>query len=493
MKKAGLSKFMEGNVNCLQSELTLDAQADLLPYDKTYEFPRDKIELGRVIGSGAFGKVYLSSAEGILSQGEKTDVAIKMAENIADNEMMKALISELKIMIYLGKHLNVLNLLGAVTKNISKRELLIIVEFCPFGNVQSFLTKHRRYFVNQIVHQTDEIDPKITSNTGSSNNLTFNSLKRNNLDGSSFLDSLEKALNSASPLVTPNKTSNSGPTQKEDSVQAPLRSVTTTDLLIWSFQIARGMQYLASRKVLHGDLAARNILLCEGNVVKICDFGLARSMYNKDCYRKNRDKEALLPLKWLALESINDFVFSSYSDVWSFGVVLWELFSLGATPYPDINPKIGLKKLLNDGYRMEKPEFATQAIYDIMLSCWCVQPEKRPLFNKLESNISKLLGETVSEHYVDLNDPYVQANASRFNSGKTDYFALLGTPDCEAPCVPIRVLHEKYFPFLTDLLDGTPTATNNLYVAANTSKSTNKYQNDHDNRQFSTFKRNNLH
>lgn len=72
----------------------------------------------------------------------------------------------------------------------------------------------------------------------------------------------------------------------QSDYKGPSRSVTTTDLLCWAFQVARGMQYLASRKVLHGDLAARNILLCDDNVVKICDFGLARSMYKTDNYRK---------------------------------------------------------------------------------------------------------------------------------------------------------------------------------------------------------------
>lgn len=70
----------------------------------------------------------------------------------------------------------------------------------------------------------------------------------------------------------------------DESIETASRSVTTKDLLIWSFQIARGMDYLASRKVLHGDLAARNILLCEDNVVKICDFGLARSLYKNENY-----------------------------------------------------------------------------------------------------------------------------------------------------------------------------------------------------------------
>lgn len=72
----------------------------------------------------------------------------------------------------------------------------------------------------------------------------------------------------------------------EEHYKDPARLVTTTDLLCWSFQVARGMQYLVSRKVLHGDLAARNILLCDDNVVKICDFGLARSIYKSAIYRK---------------------------------------------------------------------------------------------------------------------------------------------------------------------------------------------------------------
>lgn len=99
--------------------------------------------------------------------------------------------------------------------------------------------------------------------------------------------------------------------------KGPARSVCTSDLVCWSFQVARGMDYLASRKVLHGDLAARNILLCDDNIVKICDFGLARSMYKNDNYKKKG--EAPLPFKWLALESISDHVFSTYSDVWAFG------------------------------------------------------------------------------------------------------------------------------------------------------------------------------
>ena len=95
------------------------------------------------------------------------------------------------------------------------------------------------------------------------------------------------------------------------------------------------MEYLATKKVMHGDLACRNILLAADNVIKICDFGLAKDIYKNNTYHKKSDGP--LPVKWMAIESIRDRVFSTESDVWAFGIVLWEMFSLGKTPYPGID------------------------------------------------------------------------------------------------------------------------------------------------------------
>ena len=108
---------------------------------------------------------------------------------------------------------------------------------------------------------------------------------------------------------------------------------------------------------MHRDLAARNILLTENYVVKICDFGLAKTMDQNYYYRKKANVP--LPIKWMAIESIRDMVFSIQSDVWSFGILLWELFTLAETPYPQIAAKDLHNKLI-EGYRMERPRYATE-------------------------------------------------------------------------------------------------------------------------------------
>jgi len=145
-------------------------------------------------------------------------------------------------------------------------------------------------------------------------------------------------------------------------------------------------------QVLHGDLAARNILLAEDNVVKICDFGLAKSMYKDDNYKKKGDGP--LPIKWMAIESIRDRIFSTQSDIWSFGIVLWEFFTLAKTPYPGMEAEKQYQRLI-EGYRMEKPEYATPEVHDIMLQCWKAKPTLRPSFTDLAKNIGDLLEENV--------------------------------------------------------------------------------------------------
>ncbi|XP_055840031.1 vascular endothelial growth factor receptor 1 [Episyrphus balteatus] len=459
MKLAGLANFEEGALEQINPAMSLDEQADLLPYDRRFEFPRDKLKLGKKLGAGAFGVVLKAHAEGIIPEEKETVVAVKMVKRTADNEVIKALVSELKIMVHLGQHLNVVNLLGAVTKNIAKREVMVIVEYCRYGNVQNFLLRNRKRFINQINPITDKIDPTIVEQRFSAGDFELNRNSENDPrsgtragrpNSSNYLrqsDLYEGHVDSCATEQTVMTTIPEGEDQimSNNSVQPAWRSnykpdsteamtINTSDLVSWAFQVARGMDYLSSRKVLHGDLAARNILLCEDNVVKICDFGLARSMYKNDNYKKQG--EAPLPIKWLALESLSDQVFSTYTDVWSFGIVLWEFFSLAKVPYPGMDANQTLYLKLKDGYRMEKPPYANEELYDIMLECWSANPESRPLFHELEKKFARLLGDEVTNHYVDLNEPYLKINTEHMQQSDTDYLALMGSPDEMAPPPP---------------------------------------------------------
>ncbi|XP_049533339.1 vascular endothelial growth factor receptor 2-like [Anopheles darlingi] len=473
MKEAGLAYFEEGNLDCYNPALALNEQADLLPYNADYEFPLESLVLLEQLGAGAYGVVMKAKAIGIKEHENETTVAVKMVKKQADNEAILALVTELKIMIHLGQHVNVVNLLGAVTKNISKRKLMVIVEFCPLGSVQDFLLKCRPHFINQIIPETGEINRLRRSESGNlynSHGLKYVKLyfgtknivaTRDHAQGessqqvyqrkrsdtknvehrSSDLQYMEmsgrkntkaSAISMKTSDCVGEYTSMDGRTEDVEPIvpmnkEEPIRSVNTTDLICWAVQVASGMEYLASRNVLHGDLAARNVLVCHDNVVKICDFGLARSMYKCDKYKKKQ--EALLPFKWLALECISDHVFSTYSDVWAYGVFLWELFSLAKSPYPGMDANEELYNKLLEGYRLEKPRYANQAIYDIMLPCWNETPDSRPSFQELKQQFNAMLPDEIREHLSKLNEPYVALNAEKIKRGVKDYLANIGATD----------------------------------------------------------------
>lgn len=137
LKKAGLANFVEGAVEQINPALSLDEQAELLPYDRDFEFPRDKLKLGKQLGAGAFGVVLKGEAQGIRNGEPVSTVAVKMVKRTADAEVVRALVSELKIMVHLGQHLNVVNLLGAVTKNIAKRKTMRRVHLTGVTQIKS--------------------------------------------------------------------------------------------------------------------------------------------------------------------------------------------------------------------------------------------------------------------------------------------------------------------------------------------------------------------
>ncbi|XP_070178286.1 tyrosine-protein kinase receptor Tie-1-like [Littorina saxatilis] len=156
--------------------------------------------------------------------------------------------------------------------------------------------------------------------------------------------------------------------------------------------ITNGMAYLAGKQILHRRLAARNVLLTDKLQVKVAGFG----PQEKEVDEK---KQTRIPAKWAAPEILRDERHTEKSDVWSYGVVLWEIFSMGQVPYSGIHSKeIGAK--LKGGYRMEKPEYADNTYYNIMRTCWAEEPEGRPTFNNL---CSQLGTDHYDVNYYDVN------------------------------------------------------------------------------------------
>ncbi|XP_034944024.1 tyrosine-protein kinase CSK [Chelonus insularis] len=161
--------------------------------------------------------------------------------------------------------------------------------------------------------------------------------------------------------------------------------VTKKDQINFAYDTCAGMAYLESRHVVHRDLAARNVLVAEDNSAKVSDFGLARD----ENFSLDGGK---LPIKWTAPEALKQNKFSNKSDMWSFGILLWEIYSFGRVPYPRI-PLADVVKCVEKGYKMEAPDGCPSEVYDIMKQAWDLQPEKRPSFCDIKAKLGFLKAE----------------------------------------------------------------------------------------------------
>ncbi|KAF0039395.1 hypothetical protein F2P81_007630 [Scophthalmus maximus] len=315
-----------------------------LPYNEKWEFPRDKLKLGKILGAGAFGKVVEATAFGLGKEDNVMRVAVKMLKASAHSDEREALMSELKILSHLGHHKNIVNLLGACTYG---GPVLVITEYCSLGDLLNFLRHKAETFVNFVMNI-----PDIMESSNDYKNIC----------------SQKQFIRSDSGIST-----------------------------------ASSSSYMEMRPSQLPSAESRQDTVCEGTgdwpldiddllrEAKICDFGLARDIMNDSNYVVKGN--ARLPVKWMAPESIFDCVYTVQSDVWSYGILLWEIFSLGKSPYPCMAVDSRFYKMVKRGYQMSQPDFAPPEIYTIMKMCWNLEPTERPTFSKISQMIKRLLGD----------------------------------------------------------------------------------------------------
>ncbi|XP_073254840.1 tyrosine kinase receptor Cad96Ca-like [Porites lutea] len=320
-----------------------------------WEVAPKQVDLQHTLGSGSFGEVWKAVVSGLKGVAGETTVAVKKLKRNCSEVEKKSLAQEIELGKSLdgNKHPNIVNFLGCVS---TSAPMMLILEYVPYGDLLGYLRKSRgmedKYY---------------------------------------------------------------------NCPESCQQEVTSYDLLSFAQQIASGMSFLASKKILHRDLAARNVLVGVGRICKITDFGLAliRDKYQYlycTAIRKGR-----LPIKWTAPEHLfndaqdKDVRVSEKSDVWSYGVVLYEIFTLGGTPYPHWNEWKVVYEIKVNKHRMSQPEHISEELYQIMLECWDEDPNNRPTFERLHETITEFLKE---EHYVDLDkyEPSLYTNVEEMPS-----------------------------------------------------------------------------
>ncbi|XP_066267163.1 uncharacterized protein [Branchiostoma lanceolatum] len=313
------------------------------PQFMKYELDRKDLELGAEIGRGAFGVVYLATRHKN-DNGFPTEetVVVKTVHAHAMAEARVTFVREIETTLDLGKHPNLLGLVGCCT---TSHPPYMVTEYMPYGDLKEFLLKCRK---------TDE---KLKDSTYDLEDLNKYQIAR---------------------------------------------------------QIANGMIFISQAGYVHGDLAARNVLVGEDLVVKIADFGLATDVYERGYQRQ--DAEQKIPVRWMAPERLlREGRYTSKSDVWSFGVVLYEIATLGNVPYPGLDRQ--LMDELRGGYREPRPDNCPQEMYSLMLQCWQWEEDDRPEFQQLYDELDRLMTDCCEVNYLEpFGDP-AEAEAAGASGG----------------------------------------------------------------------------
>ncbi|KAJ8305566.1 hypothetical protein KUTeg_016111 [Tegillarca granosa] len=180
-------------------------------------------------------------------------------------------------------------------------------------------------------------------------------------------------------------------------------------LIKFALDAACGLRHLAEKQIIHRDVAARNVLLDENLIAKVADFGLSK---HEDTYVKTSNTR--VPVRWLAPESLFNAIYTTQSDVWSFGILLWEIMSMGGTPYHGIDTQT-LCNLLKQGYRIRRPRHCDATMYAMMMQCWNEKPECRPTFHELYMRLQRMVEDSQIYMNIELNEgnQYAEIDCAR--------------------------------------------------------------------------------
>ncbi|CAB05559.3 Protein kinase domain-containing protein [Caenorhabditis elegans] len=322
----------------------LNERAEYLPYNPAFEIHSEHLDVfEKQFGQGNFGKVNKALLKLINQKtGEvvRMDVAVKKPADSTDKSQDKLILDEIKLMCAIGKHPNVLAIVGAITKQekvIGREHNLVVTEFVEGGDLRSVL-KYTPYTFHDELTSTDRTGGQMVN--------------------SDIFDELS-----------------------------------TSDLYSFAYQIANGMEYLAAKPCVHRDLALRNVFVKRNKMIRIGDFGLARHHSKKSYYRMQCNPDTPLPIFWLAPECFNESKFTEMTDVWSYGVCLFELFSLGESPYKKLHnsPSYDVVHYLKKGYRLSAPRYCNAEIYEFMLYCWNIDATLRPKFTECKDFCKSLI------------------------------------------------------------------------------------------------------